>query len=134
MDLLKATPTNTAKFKFVVEGKPAKTDKGDEQFIEILGAHAKEFQSALLDKHHRTIEICKRLGTDGEDDKITPAAKKELDDNQMRFLCEITQSVLLDIGGKITNSAEDFYSNPELEYWVGEVDKFAGNTANFIKA
>ena len=135
MNLLSVTPIKTAKFKFVspIDGAAVCTEKGAEMFVEILGSHAKEFQAALLEKHQRTIAICGKHNH--TDEKVMSAeCKKDLDESQVKFLCEITTSVLFEISGKENTSASAFYSNPDLDYWVSEVGKFAANTANFIKA
>lgn len=136
MDLLKATPISTAKFKFTVNGgEPVCTDKGAEMFVEILGSHAKEFQAALLKKYQRAAAILESYKDKADPDKEVPKkCQKELADSDVEFLCEITQGVLFQVDGKECTDINAFYSNPDLEYWVFEVDKFAGNTANFILA
>lgn len=135
MDLLKATPTDKAKFRFLspVDGKPVCTDKGTEMYVNVFGAHSKEYQAAVLEKHRRTVSILEKHELKG-DDKITPECQKDLDDSDLQLQCDITISLLVQIGDKEVKSKKDFYTNPELKSWVVEIAKFANSTANFIKA
>ena len=135
MDLLSVTPTNKAKFKFLspVDGKPVKTDKGSEMYVNLFGAHSKEFQSATLEKHRRTIEIFKKHGLK-DDDKITEAAQVDLKASDIQMQSDITISILVQIDGEECKSKKQFYENPAFAPWVVEIAKFAGATANFIKA
>ena len=135
MDLLAITPTKTAKFKFLhpETGAEVKTATGKDMFVEILGTHTKEFQSFLLEKHQRTVAIC-GVHNHTDDKEMSEECKAELDKSQTKFLCSITEKLLIEIDKKESTHIGSFYSNPGLEYWVAEVGKFADNTANFIKA
>lgn len=136
MDLLAATPTKTAKFKFIspVDGEVVSTTKGSGMFVEIFGSHTKEFQSALLNKHQRTISICGKHGHDNDENEMTDDCKAELETSQVEFLCDVTTGILFEIAGKESKSKKAFYGNEELAYWIGEIGKFLDNTGNFIKA
>ena len=135
MDLLSVTPTSKGKFLFLspVNGEPVTTDKGSEMFVNVFGAHTKEYQAATIEMHRRTIAIYKEHDLkDG--DKIPEAAADELRESGIKLQCDITSSLLIQIDGKESKSKKAFYDNAAFESWVVEVAKFANNTANFIKA
>jgi hypothetical protein len=135
LDLLSVTPTNTAKFKFIdpSNGGPATTDKGAEMFVCLFGAHTREFQAALLEKHRRTVGIFEKHSLkDG--DKITGTAKEDMKESDIQMRCDITSSILVQINGKECKSKKTFYSNDAFDPWIVEIAKFADDTANFIKA
>lgn len=137
MDLLSITPSKTAKFKFVSpSGEAAQTESGTDMFVEIYGSHTREFQSALLEKHQRTVVIWKSYGYDEntKDEDVSKACRIGIEDAQTKFLCDITVGVLIDLNPIMVTDPKDFYSNDDLEYWIGEVSKFADDTGNFIPA
>jgi hypothetical protein len=135
MDLLSVTPTSKSKFLFLspVDGKPVKTKKGAEMYVNVFGAHTKEYQAATIEMHRRTIAIYKEHKLE-DGDKITEAAANELRESGIKLQCDITSSILIEDEGKEIKSKKAFYENPDFEYWVVEVAKFANNTVNFIKA
>jgi hypothetical protein len=135
MDLLSVTPTSKSKFLFLspVDGLAVKTDKGVEMYVNVFGAHTKEYQAATIEMHRRTIAIYKEHKLE-DGDKITEAAAVDIRESGVKLQCDITSSILIQIDGKECKSKKAFYENEAFESWVVEVAKFANNTVNFIKA
>ena len=135
MDLLAATPTSKAKFKFIdpATGNPACTDKGAEMFVSVFGGHTREFQAATIEKHRRTIAIFEKHNLkDG--DKITEEVKAEMAGSDVQMRCDITAAILIQIDGKECKSKKAFYANDAFDPWIVEIAKFADNKANFTTA
>lgn len=135
MDLISVTPTNKARFALVnpATGEAIKTDKDNAMFVSVFGAHSKEYQSALLEKHRRTIAILKSHDLKDGDD-ITEKAKLDLQDNETQLMCDITSSILFQASGEECRSKKEFYKNEAFGPWFLEIAKFTADKANFIKA